>query len=257
MKLKDKLYKIVFNTECLFGRCFDMAIIGLIILSMIIVCLASMATLQETYGSLFWALEWGLTILFTVEYGLRLYASKNPWQYASSFFGWVDLLSILPTYLALFITGGQYLLIIRLLRVMRIFRILKLFQYVSEVDLIISTLYRSGRKIAVFLMMVLILVTLLGSIMYVVEGEKNGFTNIPISIYWAIVTLTTVGYGDISPQTGLGKLISSIIMILGYCIIAVPTGLVSVDISQSLSQQPPHHKKDPSKVPVPEPLYRS
>ena len=164
------------------------------------------------------------------------------------FFGIVDFISIVPTYLSLFFPSGQYLVILRILRVMRVFRVLKLFKYVSEMQLIITTLVRSSRKIAVFVFMVLILVTFLGSLMYLIEGEKHGFSNIPVSIYWAIVTLTTVGYGDISPQTGFGKFISSIIMVLGYCIIAVPTGLVSVDISHSLKS----HKEETSSINIEE-----
>ncbi|RAP31705.1 ion transporter [Candidatus Marinamargulisbacteria bacterium SCGC AG-343-D04] len=238
MSFKRKLHDIVFNTNCRIGQAFDTSIIILIIISTISISISSIKTYHLSYGQLFYTLEWILTILFTIEYVLRLYSSKNRVAYSTSFFGIVDLLAILPTYIALVMTSSHYLLFIRLLRVMRIFRVLKLFKYVSEMQLIIQTLAKSSRKILVFLMMVLVLITLLGSTMYIIEGEEHGFSNIPVSIYWAIVTLTTVGYGDISPQTALGKLVSSIIMILGYCIIAVPTGLVSVDLSKNFSNSP-------------------
>jgi voltage-gated potassium channel len=181
--------------------------------------------------------EWFFTILFTIEYLLRLVSVGRPLAYATSFFGVVDLLAILPTYLSILIPGAQYLLVIRILRVLRIFRILKLVQYLGEARMLTQALRASRRKITVFLFVVLTLVTIFGSLIYLIEDPKDGFTSIPKSIYWSIVTLTTVGYGDMSPQTGLGQLLSALIMIIGYGIIAVPTGIVTVELAQAFKRQ--------------------
>jgi voltage-gated potassium channel len=199
---------------------------------MIVVFLGSIAVFQRQYGPTFFALEWFFTILFTIEYILRLISVRRPFAYAVSFFGMVDLLSILPTYLSVLIPGGQYLIVIRLLRLLRIFRILKLGEYLTEADQLWLALKASRRKISVFLLTVVILVVIIGSLMYVVEGESHGFTSIPTSIYWAIVTLTTVGYGDLAPQTALGKLLASLVMLLGYGILAVPTGIVTAELAR-------------------------
>ncbi|MDC0036744.1 ion transporter [bacterium] len=243
MFIHSRLNRLFFKPGTSSTFIFDLVSMLFILLSVVIVCLSSVDSIYVQYGYFLDVCEWIFTILFTLEYLLRLFATPQPKRYARSFFGIVDFVSIAPSYLSLFFPSGQYLVIIRILRVMRVFRILKLFKYVSEMQLILDTLVRSSRKITVFVLMVLILVTFLGSVMYLIEGEKHGFSNIPVSIYWAIVTLTTVGYGDISPQTGFGKFISSIIMVLGYCIIAVPTGLVSVDISHSLKS---HKEETPS-----------
>jgi voltage-gated potassium channel len=181
--------------------------------------------------------EWFFTLLFTVEYLLRLICVGKPWRYARSFFGIVDLMAIIPTYLSLFLPGTHYLLVIRILRLLRIFRIFKLTGYLSEAQVIKSALWASQKKISVFLLTVVALVVIIGSLIYVIEGEKNGFTNIPVSIYWAIVTLTTVGYGDLSPQTPLGKMLASIVMIAGYGIIAVPTGIVTVEFTHAIKKK--------------------
>ena len=199
--------------------------------------LESVAWVRAEYGFILSALEWVFTILFTIEYILRLISVKRPLGYATSFFGLVDLLAIIPTYLSLFIPGSQYLLTIRILRLLRIFRVFKLAEYVREAQVITTALRASRRKISVFLFSVLTIVVIIGSLMYVVEGEANGFTDIPTSIYWAIVTLTTVGYGDISPQTALGKALASAVMITGYAIIAVPTGIVTAELSQATRKQ--------------------
>jgi len=195
--------------------------------------LDSVKQINMVHGQFLLKLEWVFTIIFTVEYILRLISVGRPLRYATSFFGIIDLLAFLPTYFSLFFPGSQYFLILRILRLLRIFRILKLVQYLREARLLMQALRASWRKVAVFLFTVLLLVVIFGSMMYVIEGEKNGFTSIPMSIYWAIVTLTTVGYGDISPQTGIGQTLASIIMILGYSIIAVPTGIVSVEMAQA------------------------
>ncbi len=177
------------------------------------------------------------TLLFTVEYGLRLLSVRHPLRYATSFFGVVDLLAIVPTYLSIFVPGSQYLLVIRILRLLRVFRLLKLSEYVTEADTLRLALRASSRKISVFISAVVLLVVIIGALMYVIEGEANGFTSIPRSIYWAIVTLTTVGYGDLSPRTALGQMVASIVMIIGYGIIAVPTGIVSVELAQAVRRK--------------------
>jgi voltage-gated potassium channel len=202
-------------------------------LSVAVVVLESVGSIRIKYGDLLYLIEWFFTLLFTFEYILRLFAVRKPLRYATSFFGVVDLLAIIPTYLSIFLVGSQYLLTIRILRLLRIFRIFKLTEYLSEANVISTALRASRRKISVFLLAVFSLAVIIGSLMYVVEGEANGFINIPTSIYWAIVTLTTVGYGDLSPQTPMGKILASIVMIMGYGIIAVPTGIVTVELSHA------------------------
>ncbi len=228
------LYEIIFETETPTGKAFDVLLILFIATSVLVVILDSMAEVREQYRLLLNVLEWCFTLLFTVEYVLRLLCAPRPNVYASSFFGVIDLLGILPTYIGMFVPGSHYLLAIRLLRVLRIFRVLKLVLFMSETRFLSQSLYASWRKIAVFLFVVLNLAVVTGSLMYVIEGRTNGgpggFSNIPQSIYWAIVTLTTVGYGDISPVTALGKAVASMLMIMGYGIIAVPTGIVTAEI---------------------------
>ena len=199
--------------------------------------LDSVSGVSSHYGSILYGVEWFFTIIFTIEYILRLICVGRPLLYATSFFGIVDLLAIVPTYISLLIPGSEYFLVIRILRILRIFRVLKLVQYMSEALLLMKALRASSRKVIVFLFTVLTLVIILGSMMYLIEGAENGFTSIPRSIYWAIVTLTTVGYGDISPQTNIGQVLAAFIMILGYSIIAVPTGIVTVELSQLSSKK--------------------
>ncbi len=196
--------------------------------------LESVASISANYGQLLHGFEWGLTLLFTVEYVFRLLSAGKPVKYMFSFLGIVDLLSILPTYLSLFIPGSQALLTIRALRLLRVFRVLKLAEYVHEARVMGTALRASVRKIAVFIGTVMTLTIIMGSMMYLIEGAENGFTSIPISVYWAIVTMTTVGYGDIAPQTVLGQMVAAIIMIFGYGIIAVPTGIVSVQLARNV-----------------------
>ena len=231
---QEKLHEIIFEADTPAGKAFDIALLVAIVVSIVAVCLESVASVREQYGSELRALEWIITILFTVEYLLRLYCVGNPWRYARSFYGVIDLLSILPTYLSIFISGSQSLLVIRALRLLRVFRVLKLAHFVGEARLLRAALHASSRKIIVFLGVVLTLMVIVGSMMYLIEGPGNGFTNIPQSIYWTIVTMTTVGYGDIAPQTVLGKLLASAVMIMGYGIIAVPTGIVTVELAGSV-----------------------
>jgi voltage-gated potassium channel len=225
------LQQVIFEAETPAGKLFDILLIISILCSVAAVMLDSVAPIRARYGDTLHDVEWFFTILFSVEYILRLICVGRPFKYATSFFGLVDLISIVPTYLSLLLPGSQFLLIIRVLRVLRVFRVLKFVQYLEESRLLITALRASRKKITVFLFAVLTMVVILGSIMYIIEGEANGFTSIPRSVYWAIVTLTTVGYGDISPQTFPGQLLASFIMLLGYGIIAVPTGMVTAEIA--------------------------
>jgi voltage-gated potassium channel len=228
---KERLHEIIFEADTPAGKAFDVALLVLIILSVISVMLESVPSVAARHGAQLREFEWIVTILFTIEYLLRLYCVGKPWRYARSFFGIVDLLAILPSFLSLIIPGAQSLLVIRALRLLRVFRVLKLAHFVGEASELTAALRASARKIIVFLGAVLTIVIIVGSMMYLIEGEANGFASIPTSIYWAIVTMTTVGYGDIAPQTALGKILASIIMIMGYGIIAVPTGIVSVELA--------------------------
>ena len=234
--VRHRLHEIIFEADTPGGRLFDVALIGTILLSVVLVMLDSVSAIRAAWGGFLYAAEWMFTLLFTIEYALRLYCVGRPLKYATSFFGIVDLLAILPTYFSMLLPGSQYLLVIRILRVLRIFRVFKLVQYLGEASLLIQALRASRRKITVFLFTVLTLVCIFGSMMYLIEGASSGFTSIPRSIYWAIVTLTTVGYGDISPQTSTGQLIASVIMIIGYSILAVPTGIVTVEMSQAFKK---------------------
>lgn len=229
--LKRRLHEVIFEADTPAGRLFDMLLIAAILASAGVVMLESIGGVREEHAFALRAWEWFFTILFTIEYALRIACVGKPARYIFSFYGIVDLLGVLPTYLGLLIPGSRYLVTIRMLRLLRIFRVLKLVKYVAEASQINRALAASKRKILVFLFTVLTLAVVLGSLMYVIEGERNGFSSIPRSIYWAIVTLTTVGYGDISPQTPFGQFVASLIMILGYSIIAVPTGIVSAEMT--------------------------
>ena len=223
---------IVFKNDTLAGRIFDMAVLWLVVLSVTSVILHSVDSIRARYDSLFKAIEWSFTILFTIEYALRLYSAPNRMRYATSFFGIVDLLAIAPSYVGLFFTGTQHLLIVRILRLLRIFRIFQMGHFVREGSIVASALRASRAKIIVFLVFVAVSAVLMGALMYMVEEDSNPrISDIPDGIYWAIVTLTTVGYGDTIPVTDLGRILASIVMILGYGIIAVPTGIVTAEIS--------------------------
>ena len=230
---RSRLHEVIFEADTPAGKAFDVALIAVILLSVLVVMLDSVTRIRQHYAGLLNNLEWIFTFLFTLEYLLRLFCVKRPLKYATSFFGIIDLLAVIPTYLSLLFPGSHYLIVIRVLRVLRIFRVLKLVQYLSEATLLTRALRASRRKITVFLFTVLVLVVIIGSLIYIIEGEAHGFTSIPRSIYWAIVTLTTVGYGDISPGTPLGQALAALVMILGYSIIAVPTGIVTAEISSA------------------------
>ena len=232
--LRRRLYEIVFHSDDPVAKGFDVVLILAIVGSVAVVMLDSVVTVQAVFGEELRLAEWFFTLLFTAEYLLRLWVVRRPSSYALSFFGLVDFLSVVPTYLSLIVSGAQYLLVVRILRVLRIFRVLKLATYLSEAETLGRALAASRRKIAVFIFVVLTVVTVMGSLMYVVEGGENGFDSIPRSVYWAVVTLTTVGYGDISPATPLGQAVALIIMIMGYGIIAVPTGIVSVELGNEV-----------------------
>lgn len=229
---KKKTHEIIFEAETPKGKFFDIALIILVILSIIVVMLESVETLQIKYQKIFFILEWVLTILFSVEYILRIICVKKPFKYIFSFYGLVDLFSIVPTYLSILLPGAQGMVVIRALRLLRIFRVLKLSRYANAGNFLAIALIKSRPKIIVFLGATISLIFIMGTIMYLIEGKENGFTNIPKGIYWAVVTMTTVGYGDISPQTPLGQFFASILMIAGYGIIAVPTGIVTAEMAQ-------------------------
>lgn len=227
------LFQVIFEADTGSGRLFDLILIWLILASVLVVFVDSVPHMRAEYGPALHAAEWVFTGLFTVEYLLRLYSVRRPGQYAVSFFGVIDLLAIAPTYLSLLLPGAQALLVVRVLRVLRVFRIFKLTEYLRESRTLSDALWASRRKIGVFLMAVVTLLVIIGSLMYLIEGEENGFTDIPTSIYWAVVTLTTVGYGDISPKTPIGRTVAGAVMILGYSIIAVPTGIVTAELTRA------------------------
>jgi voltage-gated potassium channel len=231
--LRERLYIIIFGTDTPAGKNFDIALLWAIVLSTVAVMLESVKEIQEEYGHILIIAEYAFTVVFSIEFALRLWTSKKPWGYVFSFYGIVDILSILPTYLMLFAVSSQYLRVIRIFRLMRVFRVLKLGRSMREADALWISLKSSRAKIGVFLFAVLNVAVIMGTIMYIVEGGENGFTSIPRSIYWAIVTMTTVGFGDIHPHTDFGQFISVILMILGYGIIAVPTGIVGVDMMKN------------------------
>lgn len=235
--LRQRLYEIIFEADTSAGKAFDIALLFCIIASVSVILLESIQPIQQRHGDALRNLEWFFTIIFTLEYVARLWTVTNKRRYALSFFGVIDLLSILPTYLAIFLGGAQSLMIIRILRLLRIFRIFKLSRYIGESQYLARAMKASQHKITVFLFTVLTSVTIFGTLMYLVEGPSSGFTSIPKSIYWAIVTMTTVGFGDIVPQTALGQAIASMIMIMGYGIIAVPTGIVSAEMVQMKNKE--------------------
>ena len=230
---REKLRVVIFEADTRAGKAFDVSLLIAIVLSVTAVMLDSVAAVRDSHGQLLDFAEWAFTLLFTVEYLLRLIAVPRASHYARSFFGIVDLLAILPTYLSLLLPGAESLLVIRALRLLRIFRVFKLGQFLGEASVLQSALASSRHKITIFLGTILILVTILGAAMYLIEGEEHGFGSIPTAVYWSIVTMTTVGYGDLAPQTVAGKALASVVMILGYSIIAVPTGIVTAEIVES------------------------
>jgi voltage-gated potassium channel len=234
--LKERMYVIIFESDTKMGLLFDRVLIYAILLSVLAVVLDSVASISKQFHGELVTLEWMFTILFSIEYLARLYCAKYRWRYATSFYGVIDFLAVVPTYLALLFPELHALIDVRVLRLIRMFRIFKLTAYMSEYQHLAEALSASRRKILVFLSVVLMVVTVMGSVMYVVEGPSNGFTSIPIAVYWAITTMTTVGFGDITPHTDLGKLISSAMMLMGWGTLAVPTGIVTAEFAHRRNQ---------------------
>jgi len=228
--MREKLYEIIFEADTHEGKAFDVVLLFVILLSVLLVMLESVPSIRENFGGELRIMEWGITAVFTIEYILRILIVGKPIRYIFSFYGIIDFLSVIPTYLSLLIIGSHSLVVIRVLRLLRVFRILKLTRYTHAGRTLGRAMWASREKISVFIFFVLTIVVIVGTIMYLVEGESHGFKSIPQSIYWAIVTLTTVGYGDISPQTPFGQFLASIVMIMGYAIIAVPTGIVTAEM---------------------------
>jgi voltage-gated potassium channel len=242
---KKRVYNVIFGYDTKAGKSFDLFLIFMIGASVLAVLFDSVDWQSEALDRALFRLEWFFTIAFTLEYGLRIYSSVHPRRYVLSFYGLIDLLSILPTYLAFFYAGANFLVVIRILRVLRIFRILKLFRYIGEANMLFGALVNARRKIFIFMFAVFNLVIVFGTLMFIIEGPENGFNNIPTSIYWAIVTITTVGYGDIAPHTPLGQGIAALAMICGYAIIAVPTGIIGAELMQEFQMRdsPSSHRK--------------
>jgi voltage-gated potassium channel len=239
---REKIYRVIFGTDTVAGQRFDIGLIYLIVLSVLAIVFDSIETVHNQFGGWLFRLEWLFTLLFSVEYALRIYSSPKRLSYIFSFYGLVDLLAIVPTYLAIFLPGANYWLVLRLLRVLRIFRVLKLVRYLSEANVLLRSMYAARRKILVFFTVVFILSVLFGSLMFFVEGPDNGFTSIPRSIYWTIVTITTVGYGDITPQTTMGQVIATLAMLTGYSIIAIPTGIFTAEIAREINAESSHKR---------------
>lgn len=235
--LRHSLYQIIYQSNTPAGRGFDIALIVCILASVGVIVLDSVAEFNQRYGAQLALAEWSFTILFTLEYFVRILCIHKPSKYIFSFYGLIDLLAIVPFYLGLFVSGSHYLQVIRILRVLRVFRILKLVQFINQSNLLINALRASRLKIFIFLFAITTLLVVFGSTMYLIEGPGNGFANIPVSIYWAVVTLTTVGFGDITPKTDLGRALSAVVMIIGYAIIAVPTGIFTAELSKEMRRQ--------------------
>ncbi|WP_046973145.1 ion transporter [Dyella japonica] len=231
---RARWFHIIFGHDDAPGRLFDLVLIIAILSSIVVTVLDTVNELHVRFASLFYALEWFFTVVFTLEYVVRLMVVARPMRYARSFFGIVDLLAVLPTYVSLLVAGSQYLLVIRAVRILRIFRVLKMTRYVGEADLLWGTLVKSRRKIFIFISTILTVVLIFGALMYLVEGPENGFSSIPRAMYWAVVTMTTVGFGDITPHTALGQVLTSLIMLVGYSIIAVPTGIFAAELAAGI-----------------------
>ncbi len=242
--LRERLWRIIFLSDTPAGRAFDIVLLWLIGLSVIVVMLESVESLRAQYDFAFRVAEWVFTILFTIEYVARLSVVRQPMRYAKSFFGIIDLLAFVPTYLELLLAGSHYLMILRVLRLLRMFRVLKMAHHIGEAGVLVNALLASRAKISVFLFSVMALVCVEGTVMYLLEHSVNaGFRNIPQSIYWAIVTITTVGYGDVAPTTVLGKMMASVIMLTGFAILAVPTGVVTAELGREISKHRRSHRQ--------------
>ncbi len=231
---RNRWYRLIYHHDTPDERNFDLVLILAILASVAVVMVDSVTSIKARWHEILTIAEWGFTILFTLEYFLRLSTVRQPWRYATSFFGVIDLLAILPTYLSLVLVGGNYLMVIRVLRLLRVFRVLKLVEYSSEAGVLVGSLLRSRRKIFVFICALLTIVVIFGALMYVIEGPERGFTSIPTGMYWAVVTMATVGFGDIAPTTPLGRMITSVLILIGYSIIAVPTGIYTAELAGTL-----------------------
>ena len=242
MGWRERLYVIIFFTNTSAGRRFDTWLLVIIFASLVVVLLDSVASYREHYGALMAGLEWGFTAIFAIEYLLRLYCQPEPRKYIFSFYGAIDLLSVLPAFIALVLPDSQYLIVVRAIRMLRVFRVLALTHYLSQATFLLVALRGSKQKIVVFLLSVTTMVLIFGTLMYVIEGPANGFTSIPMSIYWAVVTITTVGFGDIVPQTALGKAVAALTMITGYSIIAVPTGIFTAELATAMRSDSLQHR---------------
>ncbi|MEM6710638.1 MAG: ion transporter [Pseudomonadota bacterium] len=231
--LRDRIRIVIFEAETPAGKTFDVALIVAILVSVLAVMLDTVPTVHARYGAVLYIVEWTFTVVFLIEYLVRLWCINEPLRYARSFFGLIDLLCLLPSFIGLLLPGSQNLLVIRILRVLRVFRVLRMVRYVDEAQFLLDALRNSRRKITVFISTVVALVVIFGSLMYLIEGEANGFTSIPKSVYWAVITLTTVGYGDLTPVTPLGQTVATLVMIMGYGIIAVPTGIITMEMTQA------------------------
>ncbi len=235
--LKFRMHEIIFEADTFWGKVFDISLLVVILTSIIAVMLESVESIDSKYGGFLLKVEWFFTIIFTLEYFARIYCVAVPRKYIFSFYGIIDLLAVIPSYLTLFFAGSHFFVVIRLFRLLRVFRIFKLVRYLGEANVLKKALRASRFKIIVFLETVVILVIILGTLMYIIEGPESGFTSIPRAIYWAIVTLTTVGYGDITPQTAAGQALASFVMIIGYGIIAVPTGIVTAELARASARE--------------------
>jgi len=235
--LRHTLYQVIYQSHTPAGRGFDIVLIILILTSVLTIVLDSVAEISQQYQEQFVVTEWVFTALFTIEYILRIFCIHRPLKYMASFYGLIDLLAILPSYVSLFIPCSHYLQVIRILRVLRVFRVLKLVRFINQSNMLLNALLASRFKITIFLFTISTLLVVFGSAMYLIEGPENGFTSIPVSIYWAVVTLTTVGFGDITPKTNLGRAVSAVVMVIGYAIIAVPTGIFTAELSREMKKQ--------------------
>ncbi|SFP97044.1 voltage-gated potassium channel [Nitrosomonas cryotolerans] len=244
LNTRQKIYRVIFETDTPAGQRFDIFLIYIILLSVLAVMFDSIASVNNQFGSWLFRLEWIFTVLFSLEYMLRIYSSPKPLKYIFSFYGIVDLISIIPSYLALIIPEASYWLVVRLLRVLRIFRVLKMARHLAEANLLLRSIYQSRRKVLVFFTVILVISIIFGSLMFLVEGPEHGFTSIPKSIYWTIVTITTVGYGDITPQTTIGQITATLAMLTGYSIIAIPTGILTAEISNEMRKERSHRHCD-------------
>lgn len=242
--IRGRLYIVVFGTDSRAGKTFDVVLLYAILISILVVMLESVKEIKSDYETLFRILEWSFTIIFTIEYLLRIWITKRPLSYVFSMLGIIDLIALIPTYLTVFITGGSYLVVIRAVRLLRVFRIFKLSRYLDDAKFLGEALKGGRRKILIFMGAVSALVVITGTLMYMIEGGENGFSSIPKSIYWAVVTITTVGYGDIAPQTVLGQAFATLLMLMGYAIIAVPTGIMTSEISRIDMQQFKKNRKE-------------